>query len=127
MFNTSMFMPRYLIKRTYEASEIHEREDGNMSGFLLALPAQTDNRTLKRTRQETNNAIETQERDSNISIALSCLGRSKERQSDRDTRKRDTFTARSISVAQTDNRVLIADSSRDKQSDRDTRKSRRYV
>ena len=33
-----MFMPRYLIKRTYEASEIHEREDGNMSGFLLALP-----------------------------------------------------------------------------------------
>jgi len=47
MFNTSMFMPRYLIKRTYEASEIHEREDGNMSGFLLALPAQTGNRALK--------------------------------------------------------------------------------
>ena len=44
---TPMIMPRYLMVRTYEASEIHEIKDDNMSITRFISVAQTDNRVLK--------------------------------------------------------------------------------
>ena len=92
-----------IIERTYEVSEVHETEDDNMSITRSTSVAQTDNRVLKKGALMLINCP----REDNYDYAP-LFKRTYEASKIHEIQDNNMPITRSISVVQTDNRVLKA-------------------